>query len=238
MSITINTLRLGNMDNFIHIISDKITRQAMIVDPAWDAEAIWSFLAAERLSLVGILLTHSHRDHTSAVAGLMARQTVPVYISRAEWAMGLVRLSQPTLIADNDELSLGNKTIKVIATPGHTAGGLCYLIDQQYLITGDTLFIDGCGRCDFAGSDVNKMFDSLQRLKSLPNHLIIYSGHDYGQRETDTLGNQKLTNPYLLIEDRAFFIEFRLNLQSKYRSIPFSPSSQQEMRSIQQQEGF
>lgn len=233
MSSLIHTLTLGTMDNFIHIITDKASGKAMVVDPAWDAKAIMDYCEKHQLTLIGILLTHSHADHISAVDDLLEQIPMPVYLSREEFRLGLIRLKTPQFIANGDTLALGESLINVIATPGHTIGSLCFYLDKQ-LIAGDTLFIDGCGRCNFFESDVEKMWDSLQRLKHLPDDVVLYCGHDYGQKKTDTLGQQKQTNPYLLIDNKAFFIHFRMHLQSEYRSIPFSPSSAKEMAEIYQ----
>lgn len=228
----IHTLELGTMDNFIHIITDTDSRQAMVVDPAWDADAILQAVAEQHCELVGILLTHSHEDHISAVQPLLDKKPLPVYISREEFRIGLARIKKPTFVTDGDTITLGNTQIEVIATPGHTLGSVCYCVNQQDIIVGDTLFIDGCGRCNFFESRVESMFDSMQRLKQLPDHVVIHAGHHYGQQKTDTIGRQKQTNPYLLINDREFFIRFRMTLQADYRSIPFAPSSAAEMQSI------
>lgn len=234
MTITIHTLKLGTMDNFIHCIADTDNGEVMLVDPAWEADTILQLCDTHNYTLTGILLTHSHPDHVSAVAGILAQRPVPVYISRKEFRLGLVRLDNPTYIADGDTIPLGKHRIEVIETPGHTIGSVCFRIEKS-LIVGDTLFIDGCGRCNFYESDVEQMWDSLQRLKQLPDDTVIYCGHDYGQQATDTLGKQKQTNPYLLIDDKAFFIQFRMDLQAQYRSIPFAPSSPEEMAAIYQQ---
>lgn len=233
MTTSIHSLELGTMDNFIHIIADNETRQAMVVDPAWDDVAILTYLQQHDLILVGILLTHTHHDHISSVDKILAKHTVPVYVSKEEYRLGLLRLKKVTHVADGETISLGNATITAMLTPGHTLGSLCYLVDN-HIITGDTLFIDGCGRCNFLESNVDKMYDSMQRIKALPDDLTIYSGHHYGQQKTDTLGNQKQTNPYLLIDDKDFFVAFRMDLQAQYRSIPFVPSDKAEMAHIYQ----
>lgn len=234
MSFTINTLELGTMDNFIHIISDKATHQALVVDPAWDSQAILNDLQSRGLTLAGLLITHSHHDHVSAVNDLLSEHDVPVYLSREEFRIGLLRLKKPTYIADGESITLGKTTITAMLTPGHTVGSLCYRVGDA-LFTGDTLFIDGCGRCNFYESQVDKLFESLKQIKSLPDQVVIYPGHNYGQQKTDTLGNQKQTNPYLLIETPEFLVEFRMRLQADYRCIPYAPSSLEEMQAIYQQ---
>ena len=232
MSIILQSLALGGMNNLIHIISDQDSGKAMIIDAAWDADAISSVLTQNQWQLEGILLTHTHGDHTSAVNAFLQGTDLPVYVSREEYSLGLFVLENPSYIAHGDVLYLGESKIEVISTPGHTTGSVCFLADD-ILITGDTLFIDACGRCNYPESDVDKMWYSLQKLKQLPNNTVIYCGHDYGQKQTDTIGNQKLTNPYLLIDNKEFFVDFRMNLQSQYRQIPFPPSSIEEMRAIE-----
>ncbi len=221
------------MDNFIHLITDKDSRQAFVVDPAWDCEAILEKLDNLGMTLSGILLTHTHADHTNAVKELLSHHNVPVYVSQKEYELGKITLPNPHFIQTGDKLPLGQSTLSVIETPGHTIGSVCFYTGDA-LVVGDTLFIDGCGRCNFSESDVEKMWDSLQLIKTLPDTTLIYCGHHYGKKKIDTLGEQKQTNPYLLINDKQFFIDFRMNLQAQYRNIPFSPSSQQEIEAIYQ----
>lgn len=230
-NIRVTTLRLGSMDNFIHCMADVETKDSMVVDPAWDFQAIEEHFKRNELTLVGVLLTHTHGDHISALADVLLKYDIPVYLTQSEYNVGRVKLDNPHIVREGDKISLGNAHVTVLETPGHTAGGACFYADNA-LITGDTLFIDGCGRCNFGDSDVEAMWDSLQKIKALSDDMVIYCGHHYGQKETDTLGNQKQTNPYLLIEDKAFFIEFRQHLQAHYRSIPFAPSSAEEMLKI------
>ena len=96
-------------------------------------------------------------------------------------------------VTDGEEILLGEVRLRFLLTPDHTRGGLCIIVDDEALLTGDTLFIGDCGRTDIGGSDT-QMFQTLQRLKILPDHLIVYPGHDYGSKPFDTLGNQKKTN--------------------------------------------
>ncbi len=220
MASTITTLKLGKMDNFIHFITDNASKQTFVVDPAWDFQAIQRHLSDNAFVLTGVLLTHSHGDHISALSEVVDSYQVPTYVSENEYQLGRVKVP-PTFVKDQDSIALGESRVSVLATPGHTSGGVCYHVDN-HLITGDTLFIYGCGICIFEESDVEQLWDSIQRLKTLPDDTLIYSGHDYATIKTDTLGNQKKTNPYLLIEDKPFFIDFRMQLQSQYRSIPFS----------------
>ncbi len=143
MAIIIHTLKLGSMDNFIHFVADTDSKNIMVVDPAWEAETILTFIDKNGYHLTGILLTHSHADHISALKPILAQRQVPVYISRTEFRLGRVRVKNPHYIEDGERIPLGKADIEVIFTPGHTSGGVCFLADK-HLIAGDTLFIDGC----------------------------------------------------------------------------------------------
>jgi len=106
------------------------------------------------------------------------------------------------IISDGDQLKLGKVNLKFILTPGHTPGGICIIVDNEALLTGDTLFIGDCGRTDLPGGDLTQMYNSLnEKIKSLPDNLIVYPGHDYGDKPFDTLGNQKRTNKTLLAKN-------------------------------------
>ena len=103
------------------------------------------------------------------------------------------------IVSDADILQLGTVPLTIIHTPGHTPGGICILVNKTALLTGDTLFIGDCGRTDLPGGDVSQMFHSLhEKIMKLPDELIVYPGHDYGNKPFDTLGNQKRTNKTLL----------------------------------------
>ena len=101
-------------------------------------------------------------------------------------------------VSEGDEIMVGELCLRFIITPGHTPGGLCILVDNDALLTGDTLFIDDCGRADLPGGSLPQMYQTLrEKIMSLPDCLVIYPGHDYGDRPFDTLGRQKQTNKAL-----------------------------------------
>ena len=208
MSIVVHQLALGTMDNFVYVIEDEFSKACAIVDPAWDVSAILACIQSRKLELVYILLTHGHFDHTDGLADCLAYKDVPVYMSKQE----LPKLipNQPNMIFtnDNDIIPFGSNHIKIIHTPGHSPGGQCFYIDN-HLITGDTLFINGCGRCDLGGSSLDDMYNSLEKIKSLPNETLIYPGHHYDDKPIDTLTNQKKTNRFLLCQNKDEFIRKR-----------------------------
>ncbi|RAP33117.1 hypothetical protein DID77_03615 [Candidatus Marinamargulisbacteria bacterium SCGC AG-439-L15] len=208
-TVSIYQYQLGPMDNFLYILVDDATKLAAVVDPAWDV----SFLCKEldRLGCVldKVLLTHGHHDHINGLNDLLSTHAVPVYLSKYE--SGALTPEVPSLIGcdDNDDIPLGDSLIKVMHTPGHSPGCQCFLVGND-LISGDTLFINGCGRADLGGSDPHALYQSLERLKKLPDDTTVYPGHDYGDRPVDTIGEQKTTNPYLLAETEKVFLRKRM----------------------------
>ncbi len=204
-------LPLGPMDNFVYLVGDPATHTAAAIDPAWDAAAMVDAARAAGYAITAIWLTHGHYDHTNAVADLLAAVgDVPVYLSRqmpAKWRPAAAILVE---LDDGDTVSVGDVRFTALHTPGHSPDGLCFLHDN-ILIAGDTLFIDGCGRCDLPDSDVDAMYESIHgRLMRLPDETVIYPGHDYGPKPFDTLGNQKRTNRFMLASTREAFIHERM----------------------------
>ncbi|MDO8526060.1 MAG: MBL fold metallo-hydrolase [Deltaproteobacteria bacterium] len=194
--VSIQQIPVGPMANFSYLIVDKETKKAAYIDPGWEAEKVINFATKEGITIEKILLTHTHFDHIQELEQAYNRLKVPVYVHGIEAGV-IEEMGVPVnALADNEKLKVGGLNLDCIHTPGHTPGALCFKVDQ-HLITGDTLFVDGCGRVDLPGSDPDLMFESLKKLSLLPEETIVYPGHDYGPTPTDTLGHQKKTNPYL-----------------------------------------
>lgn len=187
-------------DNFSYLIGDD-SGSAAIVDPAGNQRSILRHLKANKLSLEFILLTHSHPDHTSGVEELARRTGAKVVAHETS------RLRVDTVVRDGQRIQLGGLTIEIMHTPGHTMDGICVLVDGK-IMTGDTLFVRECGRTDLAGSDSAKMYESLNRLKSLPPETEVWPGHDYGPKPSSTIGEEVREN--YTLEDRTLeeFIQF------------------------------
>ena len=224
------TLIVEDHDNFIHILADRKRNEAFVVDPAWDAEGIREVLAEENLTLTGILITHSHHDHVNAVPELYGER-VSLFISEDEYPHWPDCPEDAILLSDGDAITFADTDIGVIKTPGHTPGSCCYRIGGD-LITGDTLFIYGCGRADLSGSDPHALYHSLQKLKTLPPETHLHVGHHYGIAETGTLGEQLAGNPFLMIEDEADFVRYRMELAGKTRHTPYGPISRAELDAV------
>ncbi len=204
----IQTCILGRLDTNCYIIYNEDSNKAIIIDPADQAQEIIKQLGEAALTPVAILLTHGHFDHIMATSAVAKEYNIPIYTSEAEKEllgnaklncaemMGKSYILTPDIyIKDNEVLTLAGLTIKVIHTPGHTAGGLCYYFEKEaVLISGDTLFFESIGRTDFPTGNSTNLLESIQnKLMTLPDEVKVYTGHG----ENTTIGHERNNNPYL-----------------------------------------
>jgi len=192
-------------DNFSYVISCLKSKEAAIVDPSFDATKALEFISTNNLKLKYIILTHYHSDHTRDTLRIKdSYPNIKIISSKSDGEnMGF---NVDLYVSDNDELKIGDVNLKFILTPGHTKGGICIIVDNEVIITGDTLFIGDCGRTDLPGGNFEQMFKTFQeKIKPLPDNLIVYPGHDYGPKPLDTLGNQKKINKVLLAKNLEEF---------------------------------
>ncbi len=187
-------------DNFSYLIYCQETKLAALVDPGSNASKAMGRIGHKGLDMKYIINTHHHMDHTAENSRVKQAYKCGIIASDLEKTM-----SYDTPVEDGETMNLGNVSMKFLQTPGHTPGCLCIIVDGKFILTGDTLFIGDCGRTDLPGGSNKQMFASLQMLKSLPDELIVYPGHDYGNKPYDSLGNQKLTNKTLLAKNLDAF---------------------------------
>jgi len=193
--MTIKQIRIGR-DNFSYIINCPISKEAALVDPGYDADKLLDFISTNNLDLKFIINTHYHSDHSGQ--NQIIKKSIPSSKIVASESDG-EKINADITVKDDDQLKLGKIILKFILTPGHTSGSICILVGNEALLTGDTLFIGDCGRTDLPGGSIDQMYKTLhEKIVSLPDHLIVYPGHDYGSKSFDTLGNQKKTNNTLL----------------------------------------
>jgi len=223
---------IGAYENSIHFVVDKKTKQCAIVDPAWEADSFIQKIKDKGYNLTDIWITHWHGDHTNAVDE-MADKTGAKISAGVNELPYLDLTNTVHTLSDGDVLKLGETEIKIIETPGHTAGGVCYLLDD-HLIAGDTLFVYGVGICCLAGSDPVKLFHSLNKLKShVPDDTTLLCGHDYGSEISTTLGEQKKANPFLLLlDDLDTFVRYRMEVHDVTRTYPMSPMTLAEVNAL------
>ena len=211
-NIILHQMPNGPMENFQYFIGDAKTKEVALIDPAWDVDFLCEEADKLGLKIVAVFLTHGHPDHTNGVEAMLKRHNVPLYISKHEAGVLKPRHKNLIEIEDHAKLKTGNIEWEFIHTPGHSPG--CHLIKSgDVLIAGDTIFIDGCGRCDLPGSDPKKQYNSLYNiLMKLPDSTVIYPGHDYGPTPFATLGEQKKINPYLTCQSLEEFLVTRMGV--------------------------
>lgn len=196
------------MDNFSYLIWDETSKDAAVIDPAWEGEKIEDAISKNGLELKMALLTHAHPDHVNALPRFELKYPgLPVYLHESDFFI-LEREPQNLKKAqDGATLQIGQLKIKIIHTPGHTPGSACYLTDTA-VFTGDTLFVGECGRVDLPGSSAEALYESLRTLAALPPMTVIYPGHSYNG-DTSTIGVQKDYNLYLQLasKNKADFLK-------------------------------
>ena len=197
---------LGTYENSIHFIFGHASKTCAIIDPAWQADLFINHAADKGYKITDIWLTHWHGDHTNA-ADEIASKTGAKIIAGINELSYLDLQHELTVVNDGDTITLGSTTAKIINTPGHTAGGICYLLDG-HIIVGDTLFVYGAGHCSMPGGNVREFYHSMQRLKQVDDSVMLHCGHDYGCKIDTTMGEQKTGNAYLLLDSEEDFVHF------------------------------
>ena len=194
------------MVNFVYLIGDKLTRECVIVDPAYAVDELLNVAEQDGMKVVGALATHYHPDHVGGsmmganidgIAKLLENTDIPIHVQEleAQWIMRTTGVSAQHLHQHQpgDTVKVGDIEICLVHTPGHTPGSQCFLVDDR-LIAGDTLFLEGCGRTDFPGSSPDQMFESLQTLSALPDQTVVYPGHRYSDPSSRSLAEVRQTN--------------------------------------------
>ncbi|HEU4401863.1 MAG TPA: MBL fold metallo-hydrolase [Candidatus Polarisedimenticolia bacterium] len=190
-------MEIGPMANFVYLIGPAGSKETAVVDPAWDVGAILRAAEADDRRIVAALVTHWHPDHTNGVEDLVERTDARVYVNREEvpWLQHPARNLKE--VGPGEELRLGDLTLQFLHTPGHTPGSQCFLVRER-LVSGDTLFINACGRTDLPGGDPERLYKSLSgTLRRLDDRTILLPGHNYADVSSTTLGEQKTNNPFL-----------------------------------------
>jgi glyoxylase-like metal-dependent hydrolase (beta-lactamase superfamily II) len=199
----------AQMVNFVYLIGDRATGEAVAVDPAYAVHELVDLLAADGLRLTGVLATHWHPDHIGGdlmgygiegIQELLGRPDVSarVHVQRdeADWVKRATGAGDGDLVLHDsgDTVEVGGVPIRLIHTPGHTPGSQCFVVDGK-LVAGDTLFLDGCGRTDLPGGDADQMYESLtQRLAAVPDDTVLYPGHRYSPAPSATMGETRHQN--------------------------------------------
>ena len=215
----------AQMVNFVYLIGDRDTGEAVIVDPAWAVDELVEIAARDGMRVVGALVTHFHPDHVGGdlfghdVQGIRrllehpgTREGIQVHVQRAElpWVELATGVGKDELTAHDsgDVVHVGKVPIQLIHTPGHTPGSQCFLVQGDKLVAGDTLFLQGCGRTDLPGGDPRALWLSLsQKLAKVPDDAILYPGHLYAPRGSASMGETRRTNPVFTPRTEAEWLQ-------------------------------
>ena len=208
----VRSLRLADMyfkqiqqhgDNFSYIVADQKTHEAAVVDSSYNAGEIARVLKAEQFKPKYIINTHGHSDHTAGNEELLNLFEAKVVAHRISIT------NRDIVVDDGDVLKIGTVQIKIIYTPGHTPDGICLLVDEKKLLTGDTLFVGECGRTDMPGGNAKDLYSSFfNKLLKLNDDVEVYPGHDYGVSPKSTVGEERRSNYVLKPRSLDEFLEF------------------------------
>jgi hydroxyacylglutathione hydrolase len=202
MNPAVLQIAVGQMANFTYIVADEENGEAAVIDPSWDLDKIFQTLKKNNWRAKYIINTHTHFDHVignEQVAELTGAKVVQHKNSQLE---------KDIAVSDGDTIEIGHIRLRVLYTPGHSKDSICLLLDDQFILTGDTLFVGNCGRVDLPGSDAKEMYDSLfNRLAKLDENLVVYPGHNYGPTSMSTIGHEKKTNYVLQPRSKQEFLQ-------------------------------
>jgi hydroxyacylglutathione hydrolase len=201
---------VGPMKNFVYGLVDPESRECFLVDPAWDIPLLLNRIDSQDWILKGVLITHYHPDHCGGhlwnndipgATDVVGKRPVPVYVNSydVEGVIKVTGLSRTDIrpTEGGTELLLGKKPVTLIHTPGHTPGSQCFMCSEK-LISGDTLFLSGCGRVDLPGGNADQLYYSItQTLAKLPSETVVYPGHNYDKKPFETMGSMMSMNPFL-----------------------------------------
>ncbi|MBP9691774.1 MAG: MBL fold metallo-hydrolase [Alphaproteobacteria bacterium] len=217
MSINVFPIKVTRFlfKNYCYLVMHSETKEAVLIDPAWEMDKIEEQLKIHDGKLKAVLLTHHHIDHVNLAESFAQKYGVPVRMSKIEieeygfFCSNLIPVDHP------EPLVFGELSLRPFFTPGHTKGAICYFIEDN-LFTGDTLFIEGCGICTGKGACPSQMFDSLYYLKNtLPQTTRIYPGHSFGKEPGQPFHDLLENNIYLHFKNRDQFIAFRMRPNQK-----------------------
>ncbi|MBT69976.1 MAG: MBL fold metallo-hydrolase [Acidimicrobiaceae bacterium] len=195
------------MVNFVYLIGDRETGESVIVDPAYDVNALLEILEEDGMQCSGVLATHYHPDHVGGsmmgydivgVKELLEQVSVPIHAQKeeAEFITKITGLESKDVVehSSGDIVNVGEIKIELIHTPGHTPGSQCFLVENR-LVAGDTLFLEGCGRTDLPGGDPAALYDSLHnRLSKVPDEATLFPGHLYSPEPSAQMGHTRQQN--------------------------------------------
>lgn len=195
----IKTLPVGHLETNCYIVTDESSLDCAVIDPGAESNTIMNYIESNKLKCTAILLTHAHFDHVGALAAVCEETGATVYMSQKDVNLafgssgrGFKAPEGTVFVGEGDAIGVGALSLRVIETPGHTPGGLCYVCGEA-IFSGDTLFRGSCGRTDFPGGDMVQELNSLKKLAELPGDYEVYPGH----AEASNMNYERSYNPYM-----------------------------------------
>lgn len=211
----------AQMLNFSYAIGSRERRECVLIDPAWDVQGLIDQVSADGMKVIGALATHWHPDHVGGdlfghdVEGIaqfinLTQSRVWVNPAEREWILRTTGVAPGDLmLADSGtNLVIGSVEITFLHTPGHTPGSQCFLVGDDLVVSGDTLFLQGCGRTDLPGGNAEDLYFSLTRtLSKLPGTTVLYPGHRYDPKSSATMAEVRQTNQFLRVPNLEAWLE-------------------------------
>jgi hydroxyacylglutathione hydrolase len=192
----------GQGSNFSYVIADENTKEAAVIDPDFNVEETKNLLNEENLTLMFIIDTHDHVDH------IVGNDELKVRFCAKTVAHILSKIVTDVRVDEGDVIRVGNVSIRVLYTPGHSADSISLLVNEKKLLTGDTLYVGTVGPMAMPGGDSRSMYDSIfKKLLLLGDDVEVYPGHDRGNRTSSTLGEEKRLNRALKARSFEEFVE-------------------------------
>lgn len=199
MAAEVFQIPVGTMQNFVYLLMDTETREAIAIDSGWETVPIVNAARSKGMRVKFVVATHGHFDHVETIRELAAQLGAKVVAHERS------SVKSDVSVKDGDALKFGDLGVRVIYTPGHTLDSIC-LYDGAHLFTGDTLFVGAWGRTDLPGGSSKTLFSSLhERIMKLPPGTVVYPGHDYGDVPSRTLAEESRANPALRARDELEF---------------------------------
>jgi glyoxylase-like metal-dependent hydrolase (beta-lactamase superfamily II) len=197
-------VRVNGDRNFGYLIGDETSKQAAVVDASYAPERVLESAERHGLKVCYVISTHSHPDHVAGNSYLVERTSAPEVLHESSPHPCSLR------VRDNQDLSVGNLSLRFLHTPGHIPDHVCVLVENK-LLTGDILFVGKIGGTgpNFPASDPHQQWDSLHRLMRLDRNIEVWPGHDYGVRPSSTIGDEIAANPFLLTKTYEEFLHLK-----------------------------
>lgn len=209
----VKQLQLGPMKNFVYLVGAKGSRETAIIDAAWNIDEAIAVATQDGRDITHALVTHHHHDHTNGLPALLVHQQIPIYCHKADLEnLDAEIRTGTTAVEAGSIVRVGAIAFRALHTPGHTPGSVTWMVESANAIfSGDTLFVNACGRCDFEGGDPKEMRQSLGKLRELGDATTLYPGHDYGDVKVSSIDREKQKNPYFqMLDDEDKFVAFRM----------------------------